>query len=171
MKHKRVRAITLVFIEKAGMVLIAFALAGCVINFKNPVPITKGVIHVDMHYIYPDRNEFSTYDKFYKKEVAPGRFAETKDIQLDPGQQLLVLNKALVLHFYNMPDSFFHIGRAAGEPHYIRISADTLDKTVHWTGSLDSLHPAGQHLQELVEYVDSIVTSTEAYQALPAYKE
>jgi hypothetical protein len=139
-----------------------------VVNFKSERPKTMGIIHVDTHYLYPGRNEFSTYDKFYKKEIAPGRFAETKDIQLDPGQQLLVLNKAFVLHFYDMPDSFFHTGHVAGEPQFIRISADTLDKTVHWTGSLDSLHPAGHHLQELVEYVDSIVKSTDAYQALPS---
>jgi len=171
MKHKRARIRRLVFIEKTSVVLLALTLAGCVVNFKNPVPITKGIIHVDTHYLYPGRNEFSTYDKFYKKEVAPGRFAETKDIQLDPGQQLLVLNKAFVLHFYDMPDSFFHAGHYPDVPQFIRISADTLDKTIHWTGSLDSLHPEGHHLQELVEYVDSIVKSTDAYQALPAYKE
>src|SRR5665213_3212296 len=127
--------------------------SGCVVNFKNPVPITKGIIHVDTHYVYPGKDEFSTYDKFYKKEVAPGRFAETKAIELDPGQQLLVLNQAFIAHFFDMPDSFSHSGHPAGAPQFIRISADTLDKTVHWTGSLDSLHPAGHHLKQLVEYV------------------
>ncbi len=91
----------------------------------------------------------------------------TNSIELDPGQQLLVLNKAFVLHFYQMPDSFYHAGHPAGEPQFLRISADTLDKTVHWTGSLDSLHPLGYHLDSLVRYVDSIVKSTDAYQALP----
>lgn len=167
MKHKCARAILLVFIEKTSVVLLVFALAGCVLNFKSERPKTEGIIHVDTHYLYPGRSEFSTYDKFYKKEVAPGRFAETSTIKLDPGQQLLVLNEAFIVHFFDMPDSFFHAGHYPDVPQFIRISADTLDKTVHWTGSLDSLHPAGHHLQEIVEYVDSIVKSTEAYQALP----
>ncbi len=151
--------------------LVAFG--GCVINFKNPVPLTKGIIHVDTHYRYPDKNEFSTYDKFYKKEVAPSKYVQAKDAELDPGQQLLVLNKAFVLHFYDMPDTFFHENAAheklAGDAtQFIRISADTLDRTVYWSGSLDSLHPAGHHLRELVEYVDSMVKSTDAYKSLPA---
>jgi hypothetical protein len=168
MKYKRVRAICLPFIEKAVIFLLAFALAGCVVNFKNEHPKTKGIIHVDAHYLYPGRNEFDSYDKFYKKEIAPGRFAETKTIELDPGQQLLVLNKALVLHFFEMPDSFFHANHYPASPQFIRISADTLDKTIRWSGSLDSLHSAGHHLEELVEYVDSIVKSTDAFQALPS---
>ena len=149
------------------------ALSGCVINFKNPLPATKGVIHVDTHYEYPGKNEFSTYDKFYKKEVAPGRYAQAKDATLDEGQQLLVLNKAFVVRFYQMPDTFYHWNAAnqqvlGAQPQFIRISADTLDKTVYWSGSLDSLHPAGHHLKELVEYVDSIVKSTDAYKDLPS---
>jgi hypothetical protein len=167
-KPRRACSILWPFIGKAGVFLLAVTLAGCVLNFKSENPKLKGIIHVDTHYLYPGRNEFSTYDKFYKKEIAPSRFAETKTIELDPGQQLLVLNKALVLHFFEMPDSFYHDGHYRDLPQFIRISADTLDKTVRWNGSLDSLHPAGHHLDELVEYIDSIVKSTDAYQALPA---
>ena len=146
--------------------------SGCVINFKNPIPQTKGIIHVDTHYQYPGKNEFSTYDKFYKKEVSAGRYAQAKDAELDPSQQLLVLNKALIYHFFDMPDTFYHWNasnqRISGtEPQFIRISADTLDRTVYWSGSLDSLHPAGHRLKDLVEYVDSIVKSTDAYKSLP----
>jgi len=130
MKHKRARAIGLVFIEKTSVVLLVLALAGCVVNFKNPIPKTKGIIHVDTHFLYPERNEFSTYDKFYKKELASGRFAETKDIELDPGQQLLVLNQAFELHFYDMPDSFFHEGHVAGAPQFIRISAAAVSDSI-----------------------------------------
>ena len=160
-------------VQKMCFVVAAALLSGCVINFKNPVPITKGIIHVDTQYQYPGRNEFSTYDKFYKKEVAPGRYAQATNAELDPGQQLLVLNKALVLHFYDWPDTFFHENAngaplADGSAHFIRISADTLDRTVYWSGSLDSLHPAGHNLKELVEYVDSIAKSTDAYRSLPS---
>ena len=105
---------------KSKFLIVALIfLAGCVVNFKNPAPKTKGIIHVDTHYLYPGRNEFSTYNKFYKKEVAPGRFAETKTIELDPGQQLLVLNRALVLRFFEMPDSFFHDGHTPEPQQFI----------------------------------------------------
>jgi|GEM_PF-2539059 len=168
MKYKRACAISNYSSGISTTVLFALIFAGCVVNFKNAHPKTKGIIHVDAHYLYPGRNEFSSSDKFYKKEIASGRFAETKTIELDPGQQLLVLNKALVLHFFEMPDSFFHANHYPASPQFLRISADTLDKTIRWSGSLDSLHPAGHHLEELVEYVDSIVKSTDAFQALPS---
>lgn len=149
--------------------LAAIAIGGCVINFKSE-HTTNGIIHVDAHYVYPGKNEFSTDERIYKKEVENGHFAETR-LELDPGQQLLVLNKALVLHFYQMPDTFYHVGGAtSGEPHYLRIWADTLDRTVRWTGSADSLHPVNFKLKELVEYVDSIVKSTDDYKALPKSK-
>ncbi len=149
--------------------LTAIAIGGCEITFKPPVPL-MGIIRVDAHYVYPGRNEFSSYERFYKKEIDTGHFAETR-IDLDPGQQLLVLNKAIVLHFYQMPDTFYHTDHATtGQPHFLRIWADTLDKTVHWFGSIDSLHPVNYDLKTLVEYVDSIVKSTDDYQGLPKSK-
>lgn len=149
--------------------LAAIALCGCRVNLKQVVP-EYNIIHVDVHYMYPGRNEFSTYERFYKKEIDTGHFAETQ-CQLDPGQQLLVLNKAIVLHFYQMPDTFYHTDHAkTGQPHFMRIWADTLDKTVHWFGSTDSLHPVNYDLKTLVEYVDSIVKSTDDYQGLPKSK-
>ncbi len=171
MKHKRVCAKRLPFIEKAWMALFLLAFAGCVINFEHRVP-AKGM-RVDVHYLYPGRNEFSSRGKFYKKQIAPGRFAQTNSMELDPEQQLLVLNKAFEFHFYQMPDSFYHTdypagAHPAGSPQFIKISVDTLDKTVRWSGSLGGLQPAGYHLKELVEYVDSIVKSTDAYRALPS---
>jgi hypothetical protein len=145
--------------------LTAIALGGCVINFKSEKPLI--IIHVDANYVYPGKNEFSSSERFYKKEIEPGHFAETQ-CSLDPGQQLLVLNKALVLHLYQMPDTFYHADRSvAGQPHFLRIWADTLDKTVHWFGSTDSLHPMNYDLKTLVEYVDSIVKSTDDYKGLP----
>src|ERR1035437_10665763 len=115
------RKATKITMKSTFVIAALIFLAGCVVNFKSERPKTKGLIHVDAHYLYPGRNEFSTYDKFYKKEVAPGRFAETKTIELDPGQQLLVLNKAFVLHFFEMPDIFFHEGHYPDVPQYIRI--------------------------------------------------
>ncbi len=145
-------------------------IVGCVINFKSEVS-GRHVIHVDTHYRYPGRNEASTSDRYYKKEVQPGRFAQSTDFSLDDGQQILVLNKAFVYHFYQMPDTFYHAGEKggppAGQPQFLRIWADTLDKTVHWNGSIDSLHPSKFQLKELVEYVDSIARSTDAYKSLP----
>ena len=149
----------------AGVLLLATA--GCVINFKDPKG-ARPLIHVDAAYRYPGRSEFSTAEKFYKKEIDKGRFAQTNDIALDPGQQLLVMNKAIVLNFYQMPDTFYHRGSATGQQsQFIRVWADTLDKTVYWNGSLDSLKPSKYHLKELVEYVDSIVKSTDEYRNLP----
>jgi hypothetical protein len=149
--------------------LIAIAISSCRVNLKQAIP-TYNIIHVDAHYVYPGRNEFSTYERFYKKEIDTGHFAETQ-CQLDPGQQLLVLNKAIVLHFYQMPDTFYHSDHTTmGQPHSLRIWADTLDKTVHWFGSIDSLHPVNYDLKGLMLYVDSIVKSTDDYQGLPKSK-
>jgi hypothetical protein len=168
--------------SKAALVSIFLLFAGCVINFKSEHP-TKGIIHVDIHYVYPGKNEMNTFEGFYKKEISPGHFAQT-NIKLDPGQQLLVLNKAFVLHFYQMPDTFYHAG---GEEikaviQSLRIKADTLDKTIYWHGARTartnrappsngsggtSLTPEKYHARELIEYIDSIVRSTDDYQGLP----
>ncbi len=154
---------------KLFLCLSAIALSGCVINFKPPVPV-HGIIRVDAHYVYPGKNEFSSDERFYKKEIETGKYAETR-IDLDPGQQLLILNKAIVLHFYQMPDTFYHVGSGAvGTPHFLRIWADTLDKTVRWFGSTADLQPTNFNLRQLVEYVDSIVKSTDDYKGLPKSK-
>jgi len=175
----RANPISIAILLAAAPLIIA---AGCVVNFKDEHK-KKGIIHVDIHYVYPGKNELNTFRMSdhpagtYKKEIAIGRYAETK-IELDPGQQLLVLNQALVLHFFQMPDTFYHAG-ASGEKESpaeraglvptqsMRIQADTLNKTIYWHGSLDALRPENYHVRELVEYVDSIVRSTEEYQGLP----
>ncbi|HEY3875523.1 MAG TPA: hypothetical protein VGM92_08595 [Candidatus Kapabacteria bacterium] len=155
------------FAASAAMLSMLVAVAGCVINFKDP-NAQRILIHADAAYRYPGRCEFNSNGKYYKKEIQKGHFAETKDIELDPGQQLLVLNKAIVLNFYQMPDTFYHKGSGPRQQsQFIRIWADTLDKRVYWNGSLDSLQPHKYHLKELVEYVDSIVKSTDEYRNLP----
>ena len=118
-----------------GVWIAAMVCSGCVINFKNPIP-QQELIHVDAQYRYPGRNEFSSSDNFYKKEIDNGRFART-ELTLDPGQQLLVMNKAIVLHFYQMPDTFYHAGRRDSASQFLRIWSDTLDKTIHGSGSVD----------------------------------
>src|SRR6266566_2317383 len=133
-------------------------LSGCVVNLKSEKTAEpkKGLIDVKVHYTYPGKNELNTFDGFYKKEIEKGRYAQTK-IKLDPGQQLLVLNKAFVLKFYQMPDSFTHKGEgASSDKHLLRIQADTLDRTVYWNGSIDNLQPTKFQLKELVQYIDSI---------------
>ncbi len=154
-----------------GFALILSILAGCVINFKSEKPPTKGVINVGVNYQYPGKNEFSTFKHYYKKELESGRYAQTDHIELDPSQQLLILNKALVLHFYDMPATFRHKDESGnGTPQMLRIAADTLDHTVSWSGTIDDLHPNNYHIKELVQYVDSIVKSTSDYQDLPKAK-
>src|SRR2546430_31052 len=93
--------------SKAAVLLFILFLQSCIINFKNEKNATKGPMHVDVNYIYPGKSQFNTYERYYKKEVQPGHYAETR-LELDPGQQLLMLNKALTLHFYQMPDTFYH---------------------------------------------------------------
>ncbi len=155
--------------SKLLVCLSALAIGGCVINFKSPIP-ERERIHVDAHYVYPGKNEFNSAEKYYKKELTRGHFAQTH-IELDPGQQLLVLNKAIVLHFYQMPDSFYHSDDTLnGQPHFLRIWADSLDKTVRWYGSIIALEPANYDLKGLMEYVDSIVKSSDNYQDLPKSK-
>ncbi len=149
---------------------LALCVSSCVVNLKSEKTGTN-IIHVDVRCSYPGNSELNTFESYYKKEVAPGHYAQTK-IEFDPGQQLLILNKALVLHFYQMPATFTHTtetdtGIAHDAHHSIRIVADTLDRTISWQGSIQGLHPTTYHPEQLFEYIDSMVQSTEAYQALP----
>jgi len=141
---------------------------GCVVNFKSEHETPKkGIMDVKLQLAYPGKSELNTFDGFYKKEIEKGKYAQT-EIKLEPGQQLLVLNKALVLKFFQMPAQFTHKGaEATSEAHSLRIKADTLDRTVAWTGSMDDLHPNNFRLKELVTYIDSIVRSTDDYTGLP----
>ena len=140
---------------------------GCVINLKSEKQPTQGIINVKLAGKYPGKNEFNTFDGFYKKEIDKGRYAQS-ELKLDPGQQLLVLNKAFVYKFFDMPQTFTHKqGDAGSEQHSLRIKADSLDRTVSWSGSIDDLEPKKYQLKELVMYVDSIVKSTESYSGLP----
>src|SRR5438445_2544479 len=156
---------------KKLIVLAAFlaGLSGCVVFLKSEKTTepTKGLIDVKVHYTYPGKNELNTFDGFYKKEIEKGRYAQT-NIKLDPGQQLLVLNESFVYKFFDMPESFTHKGEGvSGATHSLRIKADTLDRTVTWSGSLDNLEPKKFQLKELVFYIDSIVKSTDDYTGLP----
>ncbi|MDP4199695.1 MAG: hypothetical protein Q8922_03730 [Bacteroidota bacterium] len=144
---------------------LALCASSCVVNFKSEKTATN-IIHVDIRCSYPGKSELNTYEGYYKKEIAPGHYAQT-NITLDPGQQLLILNKALVLHFYQMPAKFTHTSETDTLHHSLRIQADTLDHTITWQGSIQGLHPNTYHPEQLFEYIDSIVRSTEEYQALP----
>ena len=146
---------------------LAVYFTGCVINLKSEKQPTQGMINVQVDGKYPGKSEFNTFDGFYKKEIDKGRYAQT-DLKLDPGQQILILNKAFVYKFFDMPQTFTHkSGDAGGEQHSLRIKADSLDRTVTWSGSIDDLEPKKYQLKELVEYVDSMVKSTDSYSGLP----
>jgi hypothetical protein len=163
MTHARFRTL-----RKSILCIGLVYFTGCVVNFKSEKETPqKGVMDVKVDMAYPGKSELNTFDGFYKKEIEKGRYAQT-EIKLEPGQQLLVLNKALVLKFFQMPAQFTHKGaEATAEPHSLRIKADTLDRTVAWTGSMDDLHPNNFRLQELVTYIDSIVRTTDDYTGLP----
>lgn len=141
-------------------------LCACVVNLKQEG--TKvNIIHVDVQYAYPGKCELNTFEHSYKKEIAEGRYAKTDEMAFDPGEQLLFLNRALVLHFFEMPDNLKHTTETDTQTHFLRIKADSLDHTVTWHGSVEALHPDKYHFKELVEYIDSTLRSTDAYQALP----
>lgn len=144
---------------------LALCAASCVVNLKSEKTGTN-IIHVDVRCAYPGNSELNTCEGYYKKEIAPGHYAQTK-IEFDPGQQLLILNKALVLHFYQMPATFTHTSETDTLHHSIRIVADTLDHTISWQGSIRGLHPTTYHPEQLFEYIDSMIQSTDAYQGLP----
>ena len=152
-------------ISRIVFVLVLVGLTGCVVNLKSEKTGTN-IIHVDVLCAYPGKSELNTFDAYYKKEIATGHYAQTK-IELDPGQQLLILNKALVLHFYQMPATFTHESETDTLHHSLRIRADTLDRTISWQGSIQGLHPNTYHPEQLFEYIDSIVRSTDEYKGLP----
>lgn len=145
------------------------ALAGCIINFKSETP-KQQIIHVDVQCAYPGKCELNTFGGYYKKEIAPGHYAQS-ELAFDPGQQLLILNKALVLHFYNMPATFTHTTETDTQHHSIRIHADTLDHTITWQGSIEGLRPAKYHPEQLYTYIDSMLRSTDAWKVLPKAAE
>jgi hypothetical protein len=151
---------------KYASLVLAFALTACVVNLKNE-KTKQNLIHVDVQCTYPGKNQLNTFDGTYKKEIAPSRYAQTDELKFDPGQQLLILNRALVLHFFEMPNALKHSTESDTLTHSLRIKADTLDHTVTWMGSLDGLRPEKYHFKELVEFVDSIAQSTDAYLVLP----
>jgi hypothetical protein len=155
--------------KKLFLFVIGVILSGCIINFQSEVP-KKGIVDVKVRYVYPEKNELNTFDGYYKKQLEPGHYAQTK-IELDPGQQLLILNKALVYRFYQMPDTFYHKGETtSAADQSLRIRADTLDKTIYWHGSATDLQLKHHRLPELIDYIDSIVESTDEYQGLPKSK-
>ncbi len=152
-----------------GSLGIALTLASCVVNLKSEKS-EENLIHVDIQYAYPGKSELNTVQHSYRKELEPGRYAQTEEVAFDPGQQLLILNRALVLHFFEMPDNLKHTTETDTQSHHLRLHADTLDHTITWKGSVEGLRPDKYHLKELTDYIDSMLHSTDAYQALPKSK-
>ena len=150
--------------------VLLFALSACVVNLKNE-KTTSNIIHVDVQCSYPGKNELNTIEHSYRKEIAEGRYAKSDELAFDPGQQLLILNRALVLHFFEMPATLKHTTETDTQTHSLHIVADTLDNTVTWRGSLDGLRPDKYRFKELVEYIDSMARTTDAYLILPKAKD
>ena len=149
--------------------VLLLALCSCVVNLKNE-QIKQNKIHVDVQCTYPGKSQLNTFENSYKKEIETGKYAQTDDLTFDPGQQLLILNQAFVLHFFQMPNAFTHSTESDTLTHTLRIKSDSLDHTVTWHGSLDGLRPDTYHLKELVEYIDSLTRSTDGYLVLPKGK-
>jgi hypothetical protein len=151
---------------------ICLIAAGCsVILYSNkPDPPKAAPVNLNVYYGYPARNQFNSAEKFYKKETKPAYFSQTV-VELTDIQKHAILMKADALHFFQMPDTFYHYSEASGSNgskfQWIRLALDSLDKTVSWRGSIDSLQPKNFYIKELVLFVDSIVKSTDAYKALP----
>ena len=165
---KRQRNIAYKLAIRVCFLAIVLIAAGCsIILINNDKTPKLSLMNINVYYGYPGRNQFSSADKFYKKETVAGHFAQTK-IELDEFQKRLIMNKADSLHFFQMPDSFYHYSEVSGSKfQWLRVTFDSLDKTVNWHGSLDSLQPKNYHIKELMLYVDSIVKSTDEYKALP----
>jgi hypothetical protein len=151
---------------KYASLVLLFALASCVVNLKNE-KTTQNIIHVDVQCSYPGKNELNTIEHSYRKEISDGHYAKTEELAFDPGQQLLILNRALVLHFFEMPATMKHTTETDTQSHMLHIKADTLDHTVAWHGTVDGLRPDKYHFKELVDYIDSLTRSTDAYLVLP----
>jgi len=125
------------------------------------------MINLDVYYGYPGRNQFNSEEKFYKKETLPSHFAQTV-IELDNNQKHAIFDEANSVHFFQMPDSFYHKDEASGlKFQWLRIVTDSVDKTVSWHGSIDGLQPENFHIKELVLFIDAMVKSTDAYKGLP----
>ena len=141
---------------------------GCsVVLVSNDHTVKELKANLNVYYGYPGRNQFNSATGFYKKETVAGHFAQTK-IELDNDQRLLIMSKADEFHFFQMPDSFYHVPEHVGNMvHSFRISIDSIDKTVNWRGSLEGLQPVNYRIKELVLFVDSIVKSTDEYKGLP----
>jgi hypothetical protein len=152
-----------------ALLLLVILISSCVVNLKGE-KVASNLIHVDVQCSYPGKSELNTFEHSYRKEIAEGRYAKTDEFTFDHGQQLLILNHALVLHFFEMPASFSHLTETDTLTHRLRIKSDTLDHTVTWRGSVEGLRPEKYHLKELVDYIDSMTRSTDGYMILPKSK-
>src|ERR1035441_3471372 len=135
--HKTHFIRTFAFHLWASLWPICLIATGCsvILYSKDRTPkVTK--INLFVYYRYPGSNQYNGAEKFYKKETLPSRFAQTV-IDFDDEQKRLIASKADALHFFQMPDSFYHVGEInRPKSQWFRIANDSVDKTVTWDGSI-----------------------------------
>src|SRR3954471_8129790 len=105
---------------KYASLVLVFALSSCIVNLKNE-KAKENLIHVDVQLAYPGKSQLNTFEGTYKKEIQTGHYAQSDELRFDPGQQLLILNRALVLHFFEMPDALTHRTESDTITHTLRV--------------------------------------------------
>jgi hypothetical protein len=157
------------YITRATNAAVLFALViglgGCSFFLKKDDPNKVSAREVKVHYRSPSHEELNTFQTFFRKETRPGHYAEMT-FDLDASQQLLILNRAFLTKFFNLPP-VIAVTTAAKDTSFLRVASGTLDWTVRWRGSRAELDAAGTSLPEFLDYLDSTIHATRAYKQLP----
>lgn len=140
-------------------------LSGCSFFLKTDDPNKVNAREVKVHYRSPEHEELNTFQTYFRKETRPLHYAEMT-FDLDASQQLLILNRAFLTKFFNLP-AMIPVTTASKDTSYVRVASGTLDYTVRWRGTRAELETAGTTLPEFLEYLDSTVHATKAYKQLP----
>jgi hypothetical protein len=145
--------------------LLTLSLTGCTFFLRNDDPNKAATNETKVRYRSPSHEELNSFESYFRKETQPAHYAQTK-FDLNASQQLLILNRAFLAKFFNMPQFVGSTGSGA-DTCSLRIASGALDWTVRWTDSPEQLRSSGSKLPELLAYIDSTVHSTPEYRQLP----
>jgi hypothetical protein len=144
---------------------LVVVLSGCSFFLHKDDPNKASNSEMKLHYKNAAHEEVNSFQGYVRKETKPLYYAETK-FELGPSQQLLILNRAFLAKFFEMPAAIGTLS-AGKDTNSLRIASGVLDWTVKWTASTDELRASGSKLPELLTYVDSTLHATHEYQILP----
>lgn len=127
-------------------------------------------------YRYGFENELNTFNDTFKKDLADHGSIKIK-FQLSEAEQDEIINKALAVEFFQLPDTLPIVRTNTNEPavskivksevQFLRIKYKNLNKKVIWFGALPYNNSNYKGLIELTALIKSAIESKPEYKALP----